>query len=60
MPIDFSFDSTPNFRDLTQTGLVLLRQPIVRSLSKLRLLRKGLAVPEVRVARKLKTFVGAR
>jgi hypothetical protein len=60
MPIDFSFESTPNFRDLTQTGLLLLRQPVVRSLSKLRRLRKGLSVPEGRVVRRQKTFVGAR
>ncbi len=61
MPIDFSFESTPNFRDLTQTGLVLLRQPVVRSLAKLRRLRKGLAaLPEARVVRRPKTFVGAR
>ena len=60
MPIDFSFESTPNFRDLTQTGLVLLRQPVVRSLAKLRRLRKGQAVPEGPVLRTAKFFVGAR
>ena len=60
MPIDFSFESTPNFRDLTQTGLVLLRQPVVRSLAKLRRLRKGQAVAEGPVLRSAKLFVGAR
>jgi hypothetical protein len=60
MPIDFSFDSTPNFRDLTQTGLVLLRQPVVRSLSKLRRLRKGQSVPEGPLIRSAKIFVPAR
>jgi len=60
MPIDFSFESTPNFRDLTQTGLVLLRQPVVRSLAKLRRLRRGQAALEPRVLRATKTFAGAR
>ena len=46
MPIDFSFDSTPNFRDLTHTGLLLLRQPVVRSLAKLRRLRQGQSASE--------------
>lgn len=39
MPIDYSFETTPSFRDLTQTGLFLLRQPLVRSLRTLRELR---------------------
>ena len=60
MPIDFSFESTPNFRDLTQTGLVLLRQPVVRSLAKLRRLRKGQAELAPRVLRPAKSFAGAR
>jgi hypothetical protein len=60
MPVDFSFDSTPNFRDLTQTGLVLLRQPVVRSLAKLRRLRQGQSVPEGPLLRTAKIFVGAR
>ena len=60
MPIDFSFESTPNFRDLTHTGLLLLRQPVVRSLSKLRRLRKGQAVlPEGTLICTAKIFVGA-
>jgi hypothetical protein len=60
MPIDFSFETTPNFRDLTHTGLLLLRQPIVRSLAKLRRLRKGQAIVETPLPRTAKTFVGAR
>lgn len=44
MPIDFSFESTPGFRDLTHSGLLLLRRPVVRSLRKLRRLREGAAV----------------
>lgn len=60
MPIDFSFETTPNFRDLTHTGLLLLRQPIVRSLAKVRALRMGRTVPEGPLLRTAKTFVGAR
>ncbi len=61
MPIDFSFESTPNFRDLTHTGLVLLRQPVVRSLAKMRRLRLGQTVlPEGPVLRTARTFSGAR
>jgi len=45
MPLDYSFEATPSFRDLTQTGIVLLRQPLVRSLEKLRRLRAGLPAP---------------
>jgi hypothetical protein len=60
MPIDFSFESTPNFRDLTQTGLVLLRQPVVRSLAKLRRLRRGQPAPVEPGLRHAKIFVGAR
>lgn len=39
MPIDYSFENTPSFRDLTATGMFLIRQPFVRSLDKLRKLR---------------------
>ena len=61
MPIDFSFEATPNFRDLTHTGLLLLRQPVVRSLAKMRRLRKGkVSLPEGPLLRTAKTFVGAR
>jgi len=41
MPIDFSFETVPHFRDITHTGLVLFRRPVVRSIAKLRLLRAG-------------------
>jgi hypothetical protein len=60
MPIDYNFEHTPNFRDLTRTSLVLLKQPVVRSLAKLRRLRRGQPVPEVSVARTPKTFAGVR
>ncbi len=36
MPIDYSYEHTPGFRDVTRTSLVLLRQPLVRSLAKVR------------------------
>jgi hypothetical protein len=60
MPIDYNFEHTPNFRDLTRTSLVLLKQPVVRSLSKLRRLRRGQPVPEGPVVRTAKTFAGVR
>ena len=60
MPIDYNFEHTPNFRDLTRTSLVLLKQPVVRSLSKLRRLRRGQPVPEGPVVRSAKTFAGVR
>jgi len=60
MPIDYNYESTPSFRDVTRTSLILLRQPIVRSLSKLRRLRKGQAVPEGPLVRTAKTFAGVR
>lgn len=60
MPIDYNFEHTPNFRDLTRTSLVLLRQPMVRSLAKLRRLRKGQPVPEGPLVRTAKTFAGVR
>jgi hypothetical protein len=60
MPIDYNFEHIPNFRDLTRTSLVLLKQPVVRSLATLRRLRKGQAVPEGPVVRPGKTFAGAR
>lgn len=60
MPIDYNFEHTPNFRDLTRTSLVLLKQPVVRSLSKLRRLRRGQPVPEGPVLRTAKTFAGVR
>ena len=60
MPIDYNFEHTPNFRDVTRTSLVLLKQPLVRSLAKLRRLRKGLPVPEGPVMRTARTFAGVR
>lgn len=60
MPIDYNFEHTPNFRDLTRTSLVLLKQPVVRSLSKLRRLRRGQPVPEGPGTRNPKTFAGVR
>jgi hypothetical protein len=60
MPIDYNFEHTPNFRDVTRTSLLLLKQPLVRSLTKLRRLRKGEPVPEGPVVRNAKTFAGVR
>jgi len=60
MPIDYNFEHTPHFRDLTRTSLLLLQQPLVRSLAKLRRLRRGQAVPEGPAVRQPKTFAGAR
>ena len=60
MPIDYNFEHTPNFRDLTRTSLLLLQQPVVRSISKLRRLRAGQSVPEGPVVRSAKTFAGVR
>ena len=60
MPIDYNFEHTPNFRDVTRTSLLLLKQPLVRSLTKLRRLRKGDSVPEGPVVRSAKTFAGVR
>jgi hypothetical protein len=60
MPIDYNFEHTPNFRDVTLTSLVLLKQPLVRSLAKLRRLHKGQSVPEGPVVRTAKTFAGVR
>lgn len=47
MPIDYSSDSTPGFRNLTQTGLFLLRQPFIRSLDRLRQLRAKVLEPKL-------------
>jgi hypothetical protein len=60
MPIDYNFEHTPSFRDITRTSLILLRQPVVRSLSKLRRLRSGRSVPEGPLVRSAKTFAGVR
>ncbi len=45
MPIDYSSESTPSFRDLTQTGILLIRQPFIRSLEKLQQLRAKVLGP---------------
>jgi hypothetical protein len=60
MPIDYNFEHTPSFRDVTRTSLLLLKQPLVRSLAKLRRLRSGRPVPEGPVLRTAKTFAGVR
>lgn len=60
MPIDYNYEHTPSFRDVTRTSLVLLKQPLVRSMSKLRRLRRGQAVPEGPVVRSAKLFAGVR
>lgn len=60
MPIDYNFEHTPSFRDVTRTSLLLLKQPLVRSLAKLRRLRSGRTVPEGPVVRSAKSFAGVR
>jgi hypothetical protein len=60
MPIDYNYEHTPSFRDVTRTSLLLLKQPLVRSLAKLRRLRSGRAVPEGPVVRRAKSFAGVR
>jgi hypothetical protein len=60
MPIDYNFEATPSFRDATRSSLLLLRQPVVRSLAKLRRLRKGQAIPEGPLVRTAKLFAGVR
>jgi hypothetical protein len=60
MPIDYNHEITPSFRDVTRTSLLLLKQPLVRSLAKLRRLRSGRTVPEGPVLRSAKTFAGVR
>jgi hypothetical protein len=59
MPIDFSSDLAPGFRDLSHTGLLLLRRPLVRSASKLRRLRRGVTLPELPL-KSARTFAGVR
>jgi hypothetical protein len=39
MPIDYNYEHTPSFRELTRTGMFLIRQPFVSSLDKLRKIR---------------------
>ena len=59
MPLDFSSDLAPSFRDLSHTGLLLLSRPLVRSAAKLRRLRRGVALPEVPL-KSARTFAGVR
>ena len=59
MPLDFSSDLAPNFRDLSHSGLVLLQKPLVRSASKLRRLRRGVTLPELPI-KSARTFAGVR
>lgn len=59
MPIDFSSEVCPSFRDLTHTGLVVLQRPLVRSAAKLRRLRRGVTLPELPV-KAARTFAGVR
>ena len=47
MPIDHNYEVTPSFRNLTQAGIALIRQPFVRSLDKLRRLRAAVAAPKL-------------
>jgi hypothetical protein len=47
MPIDYNFEHTPSFRDLTQAGILLVRQPFIRSLDKLRQLRAGVVAQKM-------------
>lgn len=57
MPIDYSFETTPSFRDLTQTGIVLMSRPLVRTLRELKRLRRGqLALPVPVVVKTSKHF----
>lgn len=44
MPIDYSFEITPSFRDLTPTGLLLLKQPLARPVDDIRRLRRAPAI----------------
>ena len=60
MPVDYNLEITPSFRDLSPTGLLLLGRPVVRSLAKLKRLRRGFELHEGTVLRTAKTFVGVR
>lgn len=59
MPVDFSSDLCPNFRDLPHTGLLLLQRPVVRSAAKLRRMRRGVTLPELPL-KTARLFVGVR
>ncbi|MBI2518530.1 MAG: hypothetical protein HYV95_16770 [Opitutae bacterium] len=56
MPLDYSFESTPSFRDLTHTGLLLLQKPLVRSVSTVRRLRTPVIVPAPAVVKATPIF----
>jgi hypothetical protein len=59
MPLDFSSDLSPSFREISHTGLLLLKTPLVRSAAKLRRLRRGVALPELPL-KTARTFAGVR
>lgn len=59
MPIDFSSELTPSFREISHAGLLLLHKPLVRSAAKLRRLRRGVTLPEVPL-KTARTFAGVR
>lgn len=59
MPVDFSSDLSPSFREISHAGLLLLRKPLVRSAAKLRRLRRGATLPEVPL-KTARTFAGVR
>ena len=42
MPLDYGFDSSTSFRDLSHSSLLLLQQPLVRSMRRIKRLRRGL------------------
>jgi hypothetical protein len=59
MPLDFSSDLSPSFRDLSHNSLLLLQKPLVRSASKLRRLQRGVTLPELPL-KTYRTFAGVR
>ncbi|MBI2510990.1 MAG: hypothetical protein HYV96_03370 [Opitutae bacterium] len=59
MPIDFSSDLVPSFREISHTGLLLFSKPLVRSAAKLRRLRRGATLPELPL-KTARTFAGVR
>lgn len=59
MPVDFSSDLAPSFREISHAGLLLFKQPLVRSTAKLRRLRRGVTLPELPL-KTARTFAGVR
>jgi hypothetical protein len=59
MPVDFSSDLSPSFREMSHAGLLLLKTPLVRSSGKLRRLRRGVTLPELPL-KTARTFAGVR